>query len=252
MFSEADRIVLKCCDCLEGLKMIEPDSVDCVVTSPPYNKGTQSQKTGNQIWKGFKIAYDEYHDAMSEDDYAAWMVDVLNELHRVIKPNGSVFFNHKVILRDCRGHFPKWIFDSKFALYQMIVWDRQCASNMRKETLYPTHELIFWLVKGKPIVFKEQAKFKNDIWPIIPDRNNKHPAPFPYALAENCINLVCKKGSDSLVVDPFTGSGTVALAAKSSGFRFVGFELSQNYVDMANDRLNYVEKSGECTQCNLI
>lgn len=247
-----DRINIVCCDCLEGLKSIESDTVDCIVTSPPYNKGTQNLKTGNQIWKGFKIDYDEYQDNKADEEYSEWMKDVLNELHRIIKPTGSVFFNHKVVLRDCRGHFPKWVFDSRLSLYQMIVWDRQCSSNMRKETLYPTYELIFWLVKGKPSVFKNQAKFKNDIWPILPDRGNRHPAPFPYQLAENCIHLACKKGSDSLVIDPFVGSGTVALAAKENGFRFIGFELSRSYVDMANKRISRIERMGPLEQTSFL
>jgi len=224
-------------DCLDGLKSIESDSVDCVVTSPPYNKGTQDQKTGNQIWKGFKIDYDQYHDNKTDEEYVAWMLSVMEELYRIIKPDGSVFFNHKVVLRDCLGHFPQWVLNDSLKLYQMIIWNRMCSSNMRSETLYPTYELVFWLVKGKPKVFKSQAKHKNDIWDILPDRGNKHPAPFPYELAENCVNLVCEKGSDSLIVDPFSGSGTTALAAKNNGFDFIGFEISPEYVKMANDRL---------------
>ena len=224
-------------DCLEGLKSIEDNSVDCVVTSPPYNKGTQKQKTGNQIWKGFKIDYDEYQDDKTEKEYVEWMLSILEELYRVIKPNGSVFFNHKVILRDCKGHFPQWVLNSGLNLYQMIIWNRMCSSNIRLETLYPTYELIFWLVKGKPKVFKNQAKHKNDIWDILPDRDNRHPAPFPYELAENCIALTCEKDSHSLVVDPFSGSGTTALAAKNNGHDFIGFEISSEYVKMAKDRL---------------
>ena len=231
-------IDIRTVDCIEGLKSIESDSVDCVVTSPPYNKGTQNQKTGNQIWKGFKIEYDKYQDNKDEEEYAAWMLEVLEECHRIIKPNGSVFFNHKVVLRNCQGHFPQWVLNDGLKLYQMIVWNRMCSSNMRSETLYPTYELIFWLVKGKPKVFKSQAKHKNDIWDILPDRDNQHPAPFPYELAENCVNLVCEKGSNALVVDPFSGSGTTALAAKNNGFDFIGFEISPEYVKMANDRIS--------------
>ena len=240
-------------DCLEGLKSIESDSVDCVVTSPPYNKGTQAMKTGNQIWKGFKIDYDQYQDNKTNEEYAEWMLSILGELHRIIKPDGSVFFNHKVILRDCLGHFPQWVLNDGLRLYQMIVWNRKCSSNMRSETLYPTYELIFWLVKGKPKVFKSQVKHKNDIWDILPDRDNRHPAPFPYELAENCINLVCEKGSHSLVVDPFTGSGTTALASKNNGHDFIGFEISPEYVKMANDRLSgkTTIKEGMVQECLL-
>ena len=165
------------------------------------------------------------------------MLSLLEELYRVVKPNGSVFFNHKVVLRDCLGHFPQWVLNARLNLYQMIIWNRMCSSNMRSETLYPTYELIFWLVKGKPKVFKSQAKHQNDIWNILPDRGNKHPAPFPYELAENCVNLVCERGSNSLVLDPFSGSGTTALAAKNNGFDFIGFEISPEYVKMAKNRL---------------
>lgn len=230
-------------DCLEGLKSIEDNSVDCVVTSPPYNKGTQQHHVGNQIWKGFKIDYDEYQDNKSEQEYESWMVKVLDELYRIIKPDGSVFFNHKVILRDCLGHFPKWVWNSRLSLYQMIIWNRKCSSNMRSETLYPTYELVFWLVKGKPKVFKAQAKHKNDIWEILPDRNNRHPAPFPYELAENCINLACKKETHCVIVDPFAGSGTSALVAQNYGYDFIGFEISPEYIKMTNDRLAGVART---------
>ena len=232
-------------DCLEGLKSIESDSVDCVVTSPPYNKGTQAMKTGNQIWKGFKIDYDEYNDNKTEEEYSSWMRDILDELYRVIKPDGSVFLNHKVVLQNCHGHFPKWALESRLSLYQMIVWNRRCSSNMRSETLYPTHELVFWLVKGKPKVFKSQAKFQSDIWDILPDRDNPHPAPFPFALAENCVNLVCQKGARALVVDPFTGSGTTAVAAKAYGHDFIGFEISPQYIEMATRRLEGIKLVGK-------
>jgi modification methylase len=238
-------------DCLEGLRGMADDSVDCVVTSPPYNKRMQTAKAGNQIWKGFRIEYDCCRDDMSDDAYAEWMIKVLNEIYRVIKPAGSVFLNHKVILRDGLGHFPTWVFGSSLSLYQMIVWNRMCSSNMRSETLYPTHELIFWMVKGKPQVFKSQCRHKSDIWNILPCRDNPHPAPFPFELAENCISLACERGKQNLVVDPFAGSGTTAVAAKSCGFDFVGFEISPRYVQLANERVKETAYKGNFHQASL-
>ena len=233
-------IKLVTCDCVAGLATIPSDSVDCVVTSPPYNKCTQNMNIGNQIWKGFKINYDNYADDLSESDYEKWMLSVLGELHRVLKKDGSVFFNHKVILKDCTAHFPKWIFESPFILYQMIVWNRMCSSNMRQETLYPSYELVFWLVKGKPNVYKKQAKYQNDVWNISPAKDNPHPAPFPYALVDNCIRLSVNKdtASSAIVLDPFSGSGTTALAARNMGCNFVGFELSHTYNQIAQKRLS--------------
>ena len=78
---------------------LQDDSIDCIVTSPPYNKtgitGKTNLKIGNQIWNKFNIDYNFYNDNMPEDKYQDWMVSVLNEMHRIIKPNGSIFFNHK-------------------------------------------------------------------------------------------------------------------------------------------------------------
>lgn len=244
-----DRIL--CCDCMEGLRNLPCDCIDCVVTSPPYNKGKQGEKVGNQIWGGFKIEYDVYADKMDDAEYAAWMVAVLTELHRVVRSDGSVFVNHKVILEGCKGRFPKWILDTPFDLYQMIVWDRCCSCNIRKETFFPTYELVFWLTKGKPRTFKEQTAYRNDIWRIRPEMKSDHPAPFPFDLAENCIRMACRNGDGCVVLDPFMGSGTTAVAAKENGHHFIGFELSPQYVQMANDRLSRTTRKGFAVQGNL-
>ena len=84
-------------DCIEGMKELDADSINCIVTSPPYNKKglLGNVKLGNQIWGKFNIDYDTYGDDMPEDEYQAWMVALLNECYRVIKPDGSIFFNHK-------------------------------------------------------------------------------------------------------------------------------------------------------------
>lgn len=136
-------------------------------------------------------------------------------------------------------------------LYQLIIWDRQCAANIRNDTLFPMHEFVFWLVKGKPRVCKSQAQFKSDIWRILPDRENDHPAPFPFALADNCIALSCPNGGNCLVCDPFTGSGTTAVAARSRGHRFVGFEISPAYAKMAEERLSRTVRVGGKVQGDL-
>ena len=79
-------------DCLEGMRQMEDESVDLVVTSPPYNLGNDHH-TGNK-----KI--NPYDDDMDEEQYQQWQVQVLNECARVLKPNGSVMYNHKNRIRD--------------------------------------------------------------------------------------------------------------------------------------------------------
>jgi site-specific DNA-methyltransferase (adenine-specific) len=84
-------------DCLKVLSTIPDNSIDLIVTSPPYNKKGLLGKTkqGNQIWNKFNINYNTYADDMPEKEYKIWIIKFLNECYRLIKPNGSIFFNHK-------------------------------------------------------------------------------------------------------------------------------------------------------------
>ena len=233
-------------DCHESLKTIEDNSIQCIVTSPPYNKGNLNGKanssSGNHIWKGFGINYDSCSDARPQDEYEKDMVDLFSSMYRVVKEGGSMFINHKTILKDKTAHFPKWLFDIRdWNLYQTIVWDRQCSCNIRKEVFFPRTEWIFWFTKGKkPKTHKDRCEFKSDIWRISPDKNNPHPATFPVELPLNCIHMTTDPGD--VVLDPFSGSGTTGVASIMCGCEYIGFEISENYVNLANER---IEKAKE-------
>lgn len=227
-------------DCIEVMKTIESDSVSCIVTSPPYNKkGLIGKVTpGNQVWKKFNIDYDSYGDDLSEDEYHKWMIEVLNEMKRIIKPDGSIFFNHKPRRHRNKVHLPTdFICKSELTLYQLIIWNRLSSPNIRKDVLLPCTEHIYWLTKGKPKVRKDQIpkEFHSEVWTINPDRNNLHPAPFPEILAENCILLTTDKGD--LCVDPFLGSGTSAIVSKNNGRKFIGIEIDEKYIKQTKSRL---------------
>lgn len=223
-------------DCLEMMKTIESNSIDCVVTSPPYNKKglIGKVKPGNQVWKKFNIDYDSYGDDLSETDYHSWMVEVLNELYRIIKPNGSIFFNHKARRHKNKLHLPTdFISKSKLDVYQLIIWNRLSSPNIRKDVLLPCTEHIYWLTKSKPKVFKENIakEFQSEVWIINADRNTLHPAPFPQKLVENCILLTTEP--NDIVLDPFLGSGTTALVAKKLDRNFVGIEIDEKYLNLS-------------------
>ena len=89
-------------DCLVTMSKIEDNSVDVIVTSPPYNKNIYAPKTGDsKSWgalRGRQIAYDTYDDAMLPEEYEAWQKKVISECLRILKPTGSLFYNHKDIL----------------------------------------------------------------------------------------------------------------------------------------------------------
>ena len=228
-------------DCIEGLKGLDDNSVNCIVTSPPYNKkGLLGKVTqGNQIWGKFNIDYNTYGDDMPEGEYQAWMIAFLNECHRVIKSDGSIFFNHKPRRYKNRCYLPTdFIQHSDVELYQLIIWDRRNSPNIRNDVLVPCTEHVYWLCKDKPKVFRDAiaAEYKTEVWIISPERQGKHPAPFPEQLVRNCIQLTTQEGD--LVLDPFMGSGTTARVSQNLKRKWIGFEIDEKYVNITNDRIN--------------
>jgi len=228
-------------DCLEQMRNIESNSISCIVTSPPYNKKglTGKIKPGNQVWKKFNIDYNSYDDNLPESEYHEWMINILNEMFRIIKPDGSIFFNHKPRRHNNKSFLPTdFISKSNLNLYQLIIWDRLSSPNIRKDILLPCTEHIYWLTKLKPKVFKENLskEFHSEVWKISPDKNTEHPAPFPQKLVENCILLSTLEGD--LVFDPFLGSGTTAVVSKKLNRDFIGVEIDEHYFNLTKERLS--------------
>ena len=228
-------------DCIEGMKELDDNSIDCIVTSPPYNKKglLGNVKLGNQIWGKFNIDYDTYGDNMPEDEYQAWIVEVLNQCHRIIKSDGSIFFNHKPRRYKNRSYLPTdFIQHSDASLYQLIIWDRRNSPNIRNDILVPCTEHIYWLCKDKPKVFRDaiDPDYKSEVWVITPEKQKKHPAPFPEQLVKNCIQLTTQE--NDVVLDPFMGSGTTAIVSENLKRKWIGFEVDNTYYNITQDRIN--------------
>ena len=105
-------------------------------------------------------------------------------------------------------------------------------------------EYIFWLIKQrKNPRFKRQDNtlFNSEVWSFQPQKKTKHPAPFPIELPDNIIPNV-SQGERITVLDPFMGSGTVAVSAMKYNCDYIGFEREKEYIDMARER---IEKMGE-------
>ena len=231
-------------DCLKTMERIHDNSVDLVVTSPPYNKGFYANKNAKQskVWNtlnGRKIAYDSFSDDMPPEEYEEWQKAVISECIRILKPSGSLFYNHKDIIYKGLIVPPKWVYD--FKVRQQIIWDRQSSCMIDPHYFMPANEWIYWIVKDEKRVFfdKEKSAFMTNIWRMNTDKN-PHPAPFPYIMAANIINCCSKEGD--IVYDPFMGSGTTALASVKLGRQYIGSEISEKYVQMANEKIK-IEQS---------
>ena len=128
-------------DCLDGLKKIKNNTIDLIITSPPYNLGN-SHHTGAKRHK-------TYEDNMDETNYQSWQIKVLNECFRVLKKNGSMIYNHKNRIKDGLQISPyEWIFKTTFYIKQEIVWMNR-SQNFDPIRFYPFTERIYWLVKDK-------------------------------------------------------------------------------------------------------
>ena len=234
---EIDKIYNE--DCLELLSKIEDSTVDLVVTSPPYNKNIYATANGPSLsWgamRGRQIAYDTYDDAMKPEEYEAWQRKVLTECLRILKPTGSIFYNHKDILVNGLAVSPHFIYD--FPLHQQIIWNRGSSLANDPHYFQPITEYIYWLVKDPKGFFfdKQKAYFKQTVWNINFEINTPHPAPYPVKLVQNCIMSCCPEGG--IVFDPFMGSATTAIAAIREKRHYIGSEISQNYCKIAEKRI---------------
>lgn len=224
-------------DNLATLARMEDNSIDLVVTSPPYNKGFYSPKTtAKNVWTGRDIDYESYGDDMKPEDYEAWQRKIISECIRVLKPTGSLFYNHKDVIYKGLIVPPKWVYD--FKVKQQIIWDRQSSCMIDPHYFMPANEWIYWIVKEEKQTFfqKDNAIFRTNIWRMNVEKN-PHPAPFPMSIPNNCIVTCCPE--NGIVYDPFMGSGTTALSVLKvgGGRKYIGSEISKEYVAMAEKRL---------------
>lgn len=255
-------------DCLKGMKQyIGDETIDIVVTSPPYNIG---------------INYHSYQDNKSEEQFLNWFMEVCKELFRVLKKDGSFFLNlggkpsdslwplkvagkcAEVFVLQNTIHWIKSISISKndAGNYPHIIKDMSVGHFKpinSKRYLNSCHEYIFHFTKhGKValdklangVEYQDQSNIKR--WKsaqAIRDRGNTwfipyetikesrpHPSTFPIKLPEMCIKLhgISEKG---VVLDPFMGIGTTAISCIRNNVNFVGFEIDREYVKIARSHI---------------
>jgi site-specific DNA-methyltransferase (adenine-specific) len=224
-------------DTVEVIKTLPKNSIDLVVTSPPYNL---KNSTGNGMkdgrggkWKNARLVhgYSDHDDCMPHDEYVAWQRNCLSEMMRVLKDDGAIFYNHKWrvqggLLQDRHDIV------SDFPVRQIIIWCRKGGINFNAGYFLPTYEVIYLIAKPK-FKLAPKANALGDVWEFTQDMNNPHPAPFPLELVERIVSSTTAQ----IVLDPFMGSGTTAVAAKKLGRDFIGIEISSEYREMALKRL---------------
>lgn len=218
-----------CEDCLDTMQRMEDNFIDLTVTSPPYNLGNKHHTGSNHFQ-----AYDVYNDDMPESDYQSLQIKILNELYRITKVSGSVFYNHKNRIKDGKQITPyEWILKTKWDIKQELVWFNG-SQNFDKCRFYPMTERIYWLSKGLDTDFNNNINQHDLIKNNSVGTGKDHKRAFPIKLAQRFI--MCFDNAN-IIYDPFMGSGTTAIASVLEKRNWIGSELSQEYVDLAYKRL---------------
>ena len=231
-----DRII--CGDCLTVMKIMPDKCLDLVVTSPPYNL---KNSTGNGMkdgrggkWAGAALVngYTNHDDNMPHDEYTKWQRDCLSEMFRLIKEDGAIFYNHKWRVQNGLLQDRQDIVDG-FPVRQIIIWRRKGGINFNSGYFLPTYEVIYLIAKPEFKLVPKANAF-GDVWEFKQEMKNDHPAPFPVEL----IDLIIHSTYAKIILDPFMGSGTTAIAALMNNRNYIGIELSPDYCTMANERID--------------
>jgi len=234
-----DKFINKiiCGDVIEVMKKIPNGSVDLIVTSPPYNlknstgNGMKDGRCGKWANAALQKGYSHYNDNIPHNEYVKWQRNCLTEMMRLIPEDGAIFYNHKWrvqggLLQDRQDIV------SGFPVRQIIIWKRAGGLNFNAGYFLPTYEVIYLIAKPK---FKliPRANAYGDVWEFTQEMNNEHPAAFPVSL----ISRIISSTSAKIILDPFMGSGTTAIAAINFRRNYIGIDISPDYCKMAEERI---------------
>lgn len=223
-------------DCLSIMKKIESESIDCVVTSQPYNLGGDFHicNKGKRTTYG---GYNSFNDKMNETDYQDNQIKVLGELYRITKEDSFVFYVHKERIVKNNIISPlEWIKKTNWLIAQTVVLDFSATANVDKRRFFPVHEYIFVLCKHKDAKLRNERKLTS-VWKTkkTPRKISQHPATFDYNIPYECILAATEE--NQIILDCYMGIGTTALAAIMTNRKYIGIEIDETYCNRAKENL---------------
>ena len=232
------------CKSSENMEELPDNSVHLMVTSPPYNVGK------------------EYDEDLSLEDYRQLLRNVFQEVYRVLVPGGRACINVANLGRKPYIPLHAYIIEDAleigFRMRGEVIWDKGASSSpstawgswrsAANPTLRDTHEYILIFCKEsfrrsppearKSTISRDEfLEFTKSVWsfPAESARKVGHPAPFPIELPYRLIQLYTFEGE--VVLDPFVGSGATCLAALKSDRHYIGYDISEEYVHLACQRI---------------
>lgn len=235
---------------------VKENSIDLIVTSPPYN---------------VDIRYNSYDDKIPYDVYLEFTKKWLEKAYKLLKNDGRLCLN--IPLDKNKGGQQSVYADiiiiakkTKFKYHSTIIWNEQ---NISRRTAWGSWlsatapyiiapvEMIAVLYKNRwkktsgsgesDITKKEFVEWTNGVWTFMGESKKRvgHPAPFPIELPKRCIKLFTFVGDT--VLDPFLGSGSTLIACALTGRKGIGIEIDNNYCEIAKQRLINEAKINQLT-----
>ena len=239
---------------LDAMRTWPDGCIDHCIVDPPFNIGSGSGRKGKSgLGWAFSshVTMDEQWDTFTKDEFYAFNIAWLTEVARVVKPNGNilVFGTYHNIYQ--LGHVLQHVLDRR--ILNSVVWFKPNAQpNITARTLTESTEQIIWAVNETPAKAtgwtfnywdaKEMngGKQMRNLWdfPVTPKKERaagKHPSQKPLALLERAVLLASQPGE--LLLDPFAGTGTLAVAAAKHNREWLMIESVPEYAEIAQTRI---------------
>lgn len=219
-------------DSLELLKNVESNSVDLIVTDPPYDIKNTKAGGGSQLARSMQVMNDQIRDA---NIVSGFDLKILDELCRINKGINMYFFCNKSQL----PMYIKYFVEERGCSFDLIKWVKTNAMPTYNNKYLSDTEYCFYARK-KGYCNPENYQDASTLYQAPINAKDKklygHPTIKPLDLVERLIKNSSKEGQ--IVCDPFMGSGTTGVACQNLNRSFLGFELSENYFEIAKTRLN--------------
>ena len=224
-YFEDDFVTIYHGDCLDVMRGMAAESVDAIVTDPPY---------GLSFVSAWRKRPEERHRPVINDEapYTEWIPDA----YRVLKDGGCAITFYRW---DVQDDFVSALTDAGFSVKSQIVWHKGGGGiGDLKAAFAPEHELALFAIKGA-FAFKHGRPMSVFTVPRIRPNDLTHPCEKPVALMEALLRVITDKGDT--VFDPFAGSGSTLVAAEKLERKAIGCELDAGYYEVITKRLGAIQ-----------
>ena len=254
-YFKSKSFTLYLADSINLMKQIPENSIDMIFADPPYNlsNGGFTVHAGKMV----SVNKGDWDKSGGVDNDFAFHMSWLEEVHRILKPNGTLWVSgtyHSIY--QC-GYAIQLL---GFKILNDIAWYKPNASpNLSGRYFTASHETLIWAIKDKKAKhtfnyqdmkngdwhlkdkLKNEGKQMRSVWSITyPTASEKtfgkHPTQKPIALLERII--LASTNPKDIILDPFTGSSTTGLVAAKYGRQFIGIDMEKDYLELSKKRYN--------------